>query len=106
MLKISSHTITGANTTQKLLGGLKTASPSREAAAWVIVQNNGATPIWVKSGTANSTADNTTDGLQVPANTSVTLPAQAGGANAYDLDQIYVFCTAPAIAYSVARLTH
>jgi hypothetical protein len=106
MLKISSHTITTLNVTQKLLGGLKTAAASREAAAWVTVQNNGGAAIWIKSGTADSTADNTTDGIQVAAGASITFAAQAGGANAYDLDLMYVFCTASPNAYVVARLTH
>lgn len=102
---ISDHTITTNNVTQKLLGGLKSAAASRVPCALFAVQNrHAANSLYIKAGTANSTADNTTDSIIVLAGEYKILGPLSNGFNVYNLDEIYIHATTATHPYSVERV--
>lgn len=105
MIIITDHTITTNSVTQKLLGGLKSAAASRVPAAQFAVQNKHATAdLYVKAGTSNSTADNTTDSILIRAGEYKILGPLSNGFNVYNLDDVYVFSTTISLPYSVERV--
>lgn len=97
---ISDHTITTNNTTQKLLGGLKTAAPVRSPAVWVAIQNNHATAsLYLKS----TTADNATNAIIILAG-EYKLVGPASATSIYNLDDLYIFGAASGHPYAIERM--